>query len=143
MAAQTLSSSVADAIQFLTEDVGLKNFENSAATVKFIKIIDRLFDICNSRNIFGKGYKVPLREANEQFWKPILLDTVEYLKQLKTVKGVPLHRTINKTPIKGFIMSLSLLGIFDNYVKNSEFMKYFLTYKVSQDHLELFFFTVR
>ena len=50
LAAQTLSSSVVDAIEFL--DVGMKNrkFQNSSGTVKFVRTIDRLFDMLNSRN---------------------------------------------------------------------------------------------
>ena len=46
LAAQTLSSSVADATEFL--DIGMKNpnFKNSNGTVKFVRIIDR-FLICS------------------------------------------------------------------------------------------------
>ena len=56
LAAQTLSSSVADAIEFL--DVVMKNpkFQDSNGTVKFIRMIDRLFDMLNSRNPVGKGF---------------------------------------------------------------------------------------
>ncbi len=54
LAAQTLSSFVADAIEFL--DVVMKNpkFQDSNGTVKFIRMIDRLFDMLNSRNPVGK-----------------------------------------------------------------------------------------
>ena len=49
LAAQTLSASVANAIEFLDKTMKLKEFQNSTGTVKFIKKVDRLFDISNSR----------------------------------------------------------------------------------------------
>ena len=55
MATQRLSSSVADAIEFLDVSMKLPQFKNSQATVNFIRIIDRAFDILNSRNPLGKG----------------------------------------------------------------------------------------
>ncbi len=61
LAAQTLSSSVADAIEFLDVSMKLPEFQDSQATVTFTRTIDRLFDILNSRNPVGKGYKQPLR----------------------------------------------------------------------------------
>ncbi|MEL7308985.1 MAG: hypothetical protein AAGK05_14710 [Pseudomonadota bacterium] len=48
LAAQTLSASVADALHFLQE-VGLTDFQQCGATVKFIRTIDSLFDVFNSR----------------------------------------------------------------------------------------------
>ena len=47
LAAQTLSTSVADALQFCA-DKGIEGFLGSAATINFIRKIDRLFDILNS-----------------------------------------------------------------------------------------------
>jgi len=49
LAAQTLSSGVADAIEYLCQK-GEPSFKNSEATVYFIKQID-----CNSRIPFSKG----------------------------------------------------------------------------------------
>ena len=56
IAAQTLSSSVADAIDFLSI-AHQPGYEDCSGTVKFIRTIDRLFDLLNSRNPFGKGFK--------------------------------------------------------------------------------------
>ena len=50
LAAETLSTSVADAIENLREDKKIPEFEGSEATCKFISIIDKLFDICNSQS---------------------------------------------------------------------------------------------
>ena len=53
-AAQTLSSSVADTIEFLDVSMKLPQFRNSQTTVNFIRIMDRAFDILNSRNPMGR-----------------------------------------------------------------------------------------
>lgn len=49
LAAQTLSSSVANSIEFCDRDLGLPEFRDSEAIVRFIRCIDRLFDFLNSR----------------------------------------------------------------------------------------------
>ena len=69
LAAQTLSSSVADAIEFLDKSTKLPSFCNSHGTVKFIHTIDRLFDILNSRNPIAKGFKTPLRQKTRTHGK--------------------------------------------------------------------------
>ena len=50
LASQTLSSSVANAIEFMDIVMKDRKFEHSNGTVSFIREIDRLFDILNSRN---------------------------------------------------------------------------------------------
>ena len=60
LAAQTLSSSAADAIEFLDSTMKLDQFQGSTGTVKFIRTIDRLFDMLNSGNPMAKGFKQPL-----------------------------------------------------------------------------------
>jgi hypothetical protein len=59
LATQTLSSSVANAIEFLDVSMKRKEFQNSQPTVQFIRNIDRAFDILNSRCPWAKGYKQP------------------------------------------------------------------------------------
>ena len=63
LAAQTLSSSVADALAFL-QSKNHPNFQGSDGTIKFIRIVDRLFDLLNSRSPHGKGFKSPMRREN-------------------------------------------------------------------------------
>ena len=85
LAAQTLSSSVADAIEFCNRDLQLPQFAGSAATVCFIRVIDRLFDMLNSRNPCAMSRKAPLRASNQRFWEPFLEDARLYLIRLKDV----------------------------------------------------------
>lgn len=74
LAAQVLSSSVADAIDFLRIS-GHLSFSNSSATVEFLRMIDRLFDLMNSKSPFGKSYKSPLSLKNKSFWEDIFEET--------------------------------------------------------------------
>ena len=66
LATQTLSSSVADAIEFLDKSIKLTEFRNSAGTVKFIRLVDRVFDILNSRNPTAHGL---LRPQSRNIWE--------------------------------------------------------------------------
>ena len=56
LAAQTLSSSVADALEFCDKQLKKNEFEGSCATVNFIRIVDRLFDILNSQNALARTW---------------------------------------------------------------------------------------
>ena len=68
-AAQTLSSSIADAIDFMNVVEKDEKFQDSKATVTFICIVDKVFDVLNSRNPLGKGSKQPLKLVNKQPWE--------------------------------------------------------------------------
>ena len=103
IAAQTLSSSVADAIEYCTYDLTLQAFEGSEATVKFIRLFDHLFDVRNSRNTFAKGFKSALRLGNKQSWTSFLDDCYQYIKGLKAADGTMIHFTRPKTVFIGFI----------------------------------------
>ncbi len=145
IAVQTLSSSVADAIDFCRSSLKLYQFANSEATVNFLRIVDRLFDLLNSRNPVARGYKSPLKLANVSVWRSFLDDAKGYLLSLTDVNNVPLYKTKRKTPIIGLLCTIeSVIGIFNDYCgKDNSPLKYLLTYKLSQDHLELFFGAVR
>lgn len=123
--------------------MNLKDFKGCEPTVRFIRRIDVLFDILNSRNPHAKGFKAPLRISNEEMWRPVMIETAEYILRCTDITGRPLWLTAKKTPFIGFAISaISVCGIFDDFVKTGK-LKYFLTYKVSQDHIETFFCSVR
>lgn len=137
--------------------------------------MDRLFDILNSRSVFGKGHKQPIRESSMAAIGPFLFYFLfSYLLSLTTVEGVPLFNcttcrygvivsNIWKYVYAGFmgvhcILTLNhcrcvcikvlLTGIdatFGMYEKLiiSGSQKYICMYRLSQDHLELFFNAVR
>ena len=147
LAAQTLSSSVADAIEFLDLTQNLSS--NSKGTTKFIRTIDQLFDMLNSRNPIGKGSKKPLKPCDKEKWQKAFSSIAEYLLKLKTNAPHPqlLSQTRRKTFIIGFIAciksTISMASqMFEPTTKPKPF-DYLLTYKYSQDHLELLFSCIR
>ena len=145
LAAQTFSSSVADALEYCSSVLKLKQFLGSEATVKFIRIIDRLFDILNSRNPWGTGFKSAMRIGNKQAWEPFLDEAYSYILALKNSTGQPMHQSKRKTGFIGFLVAIrSIKGLFNDLVGQADApLKYLLTYKFSQDHLELFFGAIR
>jgi len=137
LAVQTLSSSVADALQFLKQTSN--DFKNCEPTIQFIRIIDEIFDFFNSRTPFGKGFKQPIRMENIEFKEYRMNSHIMYLYSLKSVDGVPLWISQRKTFIIGFATSIkSIINISKDLLVNHGF-KFDLTYKFSQDAIELFF----
>ena len=128
IACQTFSSSVADAIEFMMLACN-PSFKNG--TIEFIRIIDRLFDLLNVRNPYGKGFKQPLRTSNEIIWNETIDNSIDYLLTLKSIDGTPLILHRRKTFIVGFItaaLSTRMLAL--ELMRNNDF-QYILTYKYS------------
>lgn len=70
-------------------------------------------------------------------------EAYSYIMGLHDVRGNPLHLTSKRIPFIGFCMAVrAICGLFDMHVRNGP-LKYLLTYKMSQGHLELFFCSVR
>jgi hypothetical protein len=143
IAAQTLSNSVADAIDFCREELNLNQFKGSKATTSFIRLIDSLFDVMNSKNLLAKGFKSPMRECNENIWKELFLTASEKLKKITDVSGRLLINSPRKTAFIGLLTNIqSFTFLFETLVKPKKLL-FLLTYKASQDHVELFFCALR
>ena len=106
LAAQLFSSSVADSLEFLMLSE-CKEFENAHGTINFIRIIDKLFDLLNSKNPFGKRYKKPLRLADKCEWIDTFNSSIEYLSTLTDVNGTKLLCHRRRTFVLGFITAAS------------------------------------
>ena len=112
LAAQTLSSSVANAIQFLDVSMKPTQFQNSGPTVNFIRVIDRTFDILNSRCPHAKRYKQPLQPKSKDTWENYLKSAAADLLSLvakqegknKEQKLLSTHR--RKTFIIDFVATI-------------------------------------
>lgn len=143
LAAQTLSESCAIAMEQLYED-GHPDFADCIATAKFCRIINNIFDCLNCRNVYGKKFKKPLTLDTA---KEIFLFFEESIQYLSAIKLEPTERSIlksrSKTGFIGFIIDMTNLKmLFHNYVEKG-YLKYILAYKLSQDHLEIFFSCIR
>ncbi|CAF2108568.1 unnamed protein product, partial [Rotaria magnacalcarata] len=126
IAAQTLSNSVADSCLALKK-IGQSEFKDCDATVTFIKIMDSLFDIMNSRNCKCRGSKSPIYSGN--------------IEEEKDGSLTPLLNSRRKLCVLGLIVNItSFSELLPQLLKVQKFI---LTYKFSQDHLELFFNAVR
>ena len=98
----------------------------------------------NSQNPCAKGFKAALRKSNKSSWKPFLDEAREYIIGLENTLGKPMYTSRRKTGFIGFLVEIdSIQSIFSDLVEKEAPMNYILTYKFSQDHLELFFGAIR
>jgi hypothetical protein len=144
VAAQTLSSSVAAGMMYLCS-LKIKQFENCEHTAEFIQNINDIFDILNTKSKFGKRYKRPLTLENYKELQQTLHDIISYLKKLKDVDETKLVDGRRKTFILGFAVSAnSILAIAKKLLsREHNKFEYVLTYRFSQDQVEMFFSKIR
>ena len=106
VAAQTISSAVAEAVDFLRENLSKKEFDGCEETIyTFLRKVTKLFDILNSKNIHGRGSKAALSANNMNEWRQYLDQMYDYLMTLKDEKGRLLRSGRRKTAIIGFAVA--------------------------------------
>lgn len=138
-AAQLFSESVASALECLLS-LGLPPFQNCIGTIHFVRLINNLFDIFNSRNYYGKGHKGPLMPETFSKINHVLMEAKTIFVTLSDTSNNQIIKGKRKIGFLGFLLNAeSLKWLYQNYVfpKVMPF-PYLLTYKFSQDHLELF-----
>ena len=107
--------------------------------------MDRLFDLLNLKNPFAKDFKQPLRKANMEVWSSVIDASIKYLLELKDEDGNILAKQKRKTFVLGFVtsaLSAKFLA-FELLGRADDPFEFLLTYKFSQDHLELLFSCIR
>lgn len=148
LASETLSKSVADALEQLRRD-GYEEFQNSKATVNFIMNFNNGFDILN----FGAGskkddrYKQPLNQNTASHIFEFAERFKQYIKGLEfeteTGNLVPIMRSEINQGFFGFYTNfISLRGIYEDFILNGP-MQELYAFQFSQDHLETFFSLIR
>jgi len=121
-----------------------KEFQDCDATIKFIETIDWLFDFLSSRNPFGKGFKQPLTKNRLSHLKQAIPKKLNYLFNLETTDGKKLINTGRKTFICGLGLTVkTVLDVTEDIFNDLPYYKYLLTFKFSQDHLEVLFAKIR
>lgn len=139
LAAQTLSESVSVAIDYCCKKK-IAGFEESEATAIFLRHFNFLFDVLNSRTVKSFAGKKALCEENSESHKEIMLNLIDYIKNLKNVDGSLVISSNRKIGFLGFIVCiLSTIGLYEDLVLNKKVFKYIPMYKISQDKLELLF----
>ena len=106
IAAQTISSSVADAIDYCRNILKLPQFENSEATTRFLRMFDKLFDILNSKSKFGRGFKAPLNKNNFSDRLQFFEECSNYICNLKIPNGKKLVEGPRKAAFIGFLAGM-------------------------------------
>lgn len=146
LATQLLSKSVADALTFCKHNLRLPEFSDVDGTVKFIEMFNTGFDILNSRSINCIGNKKAICKDNFQQIFEFTKLMSNYIKGLKVKdkdQFIPVLDSNRKTGFLGFIVCLnSVLHLYSTLI-NSNIINHIKMYKISQDHLELFFGTIR
>lgn len=145
-AIETLSNSTADSLQFL-KDKGIEKFSGAGPLIKFIRIFDKLWDVFNSRIIRSDEmpFKSALNQNNVAKIFELLLEAKKYILSLKIMNKrskriVPIVKSDNNTAFRGFILNInSIMAMYKEYVEDQHWMNFIATYRLSQDHLEMFF----
>lgn len=143
LATQLFSLSVADAIDFCREDLNLPIFRESAPTTRFLRTINNIFDIFNSRSMSQYGFKRAVNEGNASAIFEYLDKAIKYLANLKCDKGPLLTQSQRKVGFLGFIGCAEAVRHFYKTLIATGELIFFPFYKTSQDHLELFFGNIR
>lgn len=145
-ATQLLSKSVADALTFCQNNLKLEQFSKANATIKFIELLNSVFYICNSRSINCIGDKKALCKDNFQYISNFTLQFTEYIRGLKVNENnnfIPILESKRKTGFIGLISCLnSLLKLYSRLIETN-CLDYIAIYRMSQDHIELFFGSIR
>lgn len=143
LATQLLSKSVADALDYCRVELQLPEFAGSEATARFIRALNDTFDILNSRRINDFGLKQALSKDNIEKIRETVDRNCAYIASLKFLDGNLIVQQRRKLGFVGLIVGLrNLEVIYDRFVA-SEILVYIPTYKLNQDHVELFFSSIR
>lgn len=142
-AGETLSNSVADSMDFMKQEC--RHFKDVEPTIKYVRIVNDIFDIMNSTGKEGKtGFKRPItNDTAGEFFKRFE-EAMEYIKGLKIDgENVPILHSISRTPFFGFYNNMrNFMLIFEEYVTTNK-IPVLVMHRFSQDLLESFFGTIR
>lgn len=150
-AIETLSASTANSMEFLMTN-GIPEFKNAAATIKFVRIWNSVWDIMNSTRIKTNEknvYKSAINPTNKNEIFVFLNEAKNYILSLKIMQPksgniVQLVKSTHRTGFRGLIIDIiSLTAIYFELVEDHHWLIFFATYRVSQDHIEMMFGKIR
>ena len=128
--------------QLISVETIIEQFIESEPTAKFIRFMNNIFDVLNSKKKFDRDSKKPLSKENEHDFKLLFKANVDYLLGLKLSSGKKLVDTPRSRAFVGFVSLMkSIEYMFNSYVLTGH-LEYLLTFKLSQDHLGLIFYII-
>lgn len=139
------SDSTARSLRWLHEEkaAGFES-EDVLATAAFVEVLDKLFDIMNSRFKFAPGHKVALAVSNKAKAEEVFDKAEDMLSSLQDNSGKLLIETKRRTGPLGLLADIKTVrGLLHNMETGAFPLSYLATYKFSQDHLEVFFSAIR
>lgn len=160
IAVETFSESVANSMEFLLQQ-NHPDFIGSAATIRFVRYMDILFNIFNSKHKHNENvFKRPISPENQRiifdhfetitaYFKSLHIDVDNFKKKtnkscVRTTTRIPLLKSKNLTAFRGFIIDMhSVRMMYKEYIENSHLMSVLPTYHLLQDVLEIFFGKIR
>lgn len=146
IAVQTLSASTAGSLEFLMK-IGESDFRDAAATIRFITIFDKLFDVFNTKynnkneqNIFKRA----LSPENRVMVFALFEEAIDYIEHLQIIIESNEKRSIihtkSFTGFTGFINNMRVIKlIYQDFVENNQLLDIIPIYRLGQDPLEMFF----
>jgi len=161
LAVQVLSSSTSLALTYVEKELNHPHFKGTAATAEFCKNFNDIFDLLNTKNIFCKtpGTAVTVNSlpaliiqinkfveyiSSLQIYVPIKRKTKDNdISATKSVLKCVLQTTTVRTGFAGLIICLKNLYALCYDLLTKKICNYFLSYKISQDHVEMFFALIR
>lgn len=161
IAVETLSETVASYMEYLMKQ-SHPEFVGAGPTIKFIRTVNSLFDVFNSKDVSHPDiFKRSLNSNNARIVFNFFETATQYLKNLQIEETrkirdkqtkemserkeiVPLLQTKSKTPIRGFIIDMkSMQSLYKEYVDELKIIEALSTYYLLQDVVELFFGRIR
>jgi len=172
LAAQVLSASTAAALHYLEYEIKNIDFKDASTTAKFCQIFNDIFDILNSQNKFCKvPGRNGMTEENLPKLKKKIDEYVEYIEKLEVNVSIIIKQKKNKnkenmnefnqekqtmlirkpvtqceavkTGFVGFIICLKNFYSLCETLFKKKVVSYILSYKLLQDHVEMFFALIR
>lgn len=142
LAAETFSNSVASAMNHLRE-IGVDKFQDCGSTINFVKRINDLFDITNSKRIRSdNSFKSALNPNNADEIFEFFDEMHNYISRLKFRRKFCVDSK-RKTGFIGFLLNMESIRQLYNELVITGILSSLPTFYLSQDPLESFFSRVR
>lgn len=144
LAIQTLSISVADAIDYCCNTLHIDVFQGADATVEFIRFINNSFDVLNSHKFSANGYKKSLSLETCNYIIRFTEDAIEYLSNLKIVNQttsqlVYILKTSRKTGFMAFVLGLMNIKYINQKYIETQTLTHFSTSSLSRSKVDQIF----
>lgn len=143
LAAQLLSSSVAKSLRLLHQ-LRIHGFTDNdvLTTADFLDLFNNLFDSLNSRKLKSFGFKRGITLQNKDNLFNYYSKSLSEILRFETVAGRSILLCPKKTGFLGIFSDVHAVIKLSNFLLSDSF-SFFLTYKLSQDFLEIFFNAIR